>query len=156
MTHSYRKMLIYRRRRGEALIQTDGWMDGATQAPAPLVGGADQLCSDTLLPSVSVTLPTTPTSLPFCFVLFFPFSTRRLHVFFHPHASLPAACEVKWKGTEAADFKMHIPSGRDGCEAAGGLQSCSDQYCFGSNNVKYDLNNKVNTANLLLVLFPLS
>lgn len=79
-----------------------------------------------------------PHSLPpSLFVLFFPFLLETFTRFFHPHASLPAACEVKWKGTEAADFKMHMPSGRDGYEAAGGAaellqpvnNKIGDKYC---------------------------
>lgn len=90
--------------------------DGRMQAVAPLWGRADLLCWEKPPP------PAPPSTLlypppPICF--FSSFLLETFTRFFHPHACLPAACEVKWKRNRGGGFQTRIPSGRDGYEAAG-------------------------------------
>lgn len=134
MTHSARKMLIYSRKRGEGLKQTDGWLE-----PLRLL----LPCREELICFVqrprSPTLPysSNNSSFPPCASLthslppylfcFFPSSSRRLHVFsIHmPHCLLP----VRWNGREQRRriSKCTCLQGGMGTRLQGGLQSCSNQ-----------------------------
>lgn len=127
MTHSYRKMLIYRRRREEGLIQTDGWMEPLKL----LLLYREELISFVQRPH-SLSLPYSPNNsslppyLPICFVFFL--SPRDVYTFF-PSTCLAAGClRGEMEGNRGGGFQ-NAHSFREGWVRGcrGGLQSCSGQ-----------------------------